>query len=69
MSEIAELRRQVTELERQVAILTVKIDNILAQNRQTPAYGRWVTEFQQGYDDFQRRFPPVTLTDNISGVR
>jgi hypothetical protein len=58
---IKELEQQVAALERQVSVLTVKINNILAKNHLEPAFGKWGSDFQQQYNDFQRRFPPVTL--------
>ncbi len=61
MSEIEGLKQRIADLERQVAVLTAKINNVLANERKDPAFGKWVIDHQQQYQDFQRRFPPVTL--------
>ncbi len=62
MSEIECLKQRIADLERQIEALNAKINNMLANERKEPAFGKWVIDYQKQYRDFQRRFPPVTLT-------
>jgi hypothetical protein len=68
-ARIKELEQKIAGLERQVSVLTVKISNILAERYREPAFGKWVVDHQQEYQDFQRRFPSATLNECATSVR
>ncbi len=68
MSEVQKLKQRIADLELQMAVLTAKVDNVLARERKDPAFGKWVIDHQQQYQDFQRRFPPVTLSGRSGHV-